>query len=93
MYTFKLITNVEAYQPYKLSRMERMPFHYEFSRKHKLTRYTLNPSILRVGTISSVEIMWAVNQSGLSCCTGNIIKSYDDRCILSKTCTAISSCI
>jgi len=47
--------------------------------QHKLTWYTLNPSILRVGTVSSVEIMWAVDQSGLSCCAGNIIKSYDYR--------------
>ena len=42
------------------------------------TGYTLNSSILRVGTISSVEIMWAVYQSRLIWSTGNVIKCYND---------------
>ena len=59
----------------------------------KLTSSACNSSIIRVETICSVTVMSAVNQPGLSCCAGNIIKSYDDVGVLSKVCIAISSCI
>ena len=61
--------------------------------RRKLTCYTLNSCIFRVATIGSVTVMGTINQSGLSCGAGYIIKSNDDDRILSEVCTAVCSCI
>ena len=61
--------------------------------RRKLTCYTLNSCIFRVATISSVTVIGAVNQSGLSRGAGYVIESYDDDRVLSEVCTAVCSCI
>ena len=59
----------------------------------KLTWDTLNSSIIWVGAVTCVTIIGTVDQSGLSCCTSYIIESYNDIWVLSKMCTAKSSCV
>ena len=56
----------------------------------QLTWYTLHSSILRVGTVSNMAVIEAVNQSGLIYSTSNIIQSYDNSTVLAKVCTVIS---
>jgi len=84
---------INTFCVYNCSKESRTSYQGTKGSHDQLTWHTLDSSIFSVGTVSSVVIILAFNQSGLIYSTEDINNSNDDGFISSKVRISESSCI